>query len=362
MSAKKKSRAPNKQLSVDPDAPYQVRVKVFGVGGGGGNAISRMAEHLNLRAIELVAINTDMQDLEKCSVRKRVHIGKNLTRGLGTGMNPELGRQAAEENRSEIVEAAKGADLVFITAGLGGGTGSGAAPVVAEISKEAGALTVATQGLAVGLIGVSLFTVGAVAGQTVNGLVLDRIGFGPAGVVAITVPRLLGGALALAAVGLALVGDGLSDVPVWMLVLPFLAGVAIAWQQATNGRLRQRVGTPLTATFVNFTGGTILLAVAAAVHVAIVGPPEPLPTEAWLYLGGPVGVVYIFLSAAVVQYTGVLLLGLGAVVGQLLTSVVLDAFWPAPASPGLVQALAMVVVALASVVVAAVPWSSLGRR
>lgn len=225
----------------------------------------------------------------------------------------------------------------------------------------AGALTVATQGLAVGLIGVSLFTVGVVAGQTVNGLLLDRIGFGPVGVVAITVPRLVGGALALAAVGLALVGDGLAEVPLWMLVLPFLAGIAIAWQQATNGRLRQRVGTPLTATLVNFLGGTTLLVTAAAVHVAIAGPPQQFPSELWLYLGGPLGVVYIFLSAAIVQYTGVLLLGLGAVVGQLLASVVLDALWPAPASPGFVQEVAMVVVALASVVVAAAPWRSRRR-
>ena len=220
----------------------------------------------------------------------------------------------------------------------------------------AGALTVATQGLAVGLIGVSLFTVGVVAGQTVSGLLLDRIGFGPAGVVAVTVPRLLGGALALAAVALALAGDGLAGVPVWMLVLPFLAGIAIAWQQATNGRLRQRVGTPLTATLVNFTGGTLILVVAAAVHVALVGAPQPFPTDVWLYVGGALGVVYIFMSAAIVQYTGVLLLGLGAVVGQLVTSFVLDMAWPAPASPGPAQQLAMVVVALASVVIAAVPW------
>jgi cell division protein FtsZ len=144
MASKKNRRPQNIQPPrTELNTPYQVKVKVFGVGGGGGNAISRMSEHLNLRAIELVAVNTDMQDLEKCTVRKRVHIGKNLTRGLGTGMNPELGRQAAEENRSEIVEAAKGADLIFITAGLGGGTGSGAAPVVAEIAKEQGALTVA---------------------------------------------------------------------------------------------------------------------------------------------------------------------------------------------------------------------------
>ncbi len=128
---------------IERPVTYQVKVKVFGIGGGGGNAISRMATHFNQRSIELISVNTDMQDLEKSQVRKRIHIGKNLTRGLGTGMNPELGRQAAEENRSEIVEAVKGADLIFITAGLGGGTGSGAAPVVAEIAKENGALTVA---------------------------------------------------------------------------------------------------------------------------------------------------------------------------------------------------------------------------
>lgn len=126
----------------EPD--NQIRIKVFGVGGGGGNAITRMKDQLNNRAIDLIAINTDLQDLAKCEIIKRkIHIGKNLTRGHGTGMNPELGRQAAEENRSEVVEAVKGADLIFITAGLGGGTGSGAAPVVAEIAKEHGALTIA---------------------------------------------------------------------------------------------------------------------------------------------------------------------------------------------------------------------------
>ncbi|GAA3644331.1 DMT family transporter [Microbacterium awajiense] len=220
----------------------------------------------------------------------------------------------------------------------------------------AGALTVATQGLAVGLIGVSLFTVGVVAGQTVNGLLLDRVGYGPAGVVAVTVPRLIGGALALVAVALALVGDTVQSVPLWMLVLPFLAGAGIAWQQATNGRLRQRVGSPLTATLVNFIGGTVVLGVAATIAVAVAGPPASFPTEAWLYSGGAIGVAYIFLSAALVQYTGVLLFGLGAVVGQLGGSVALDALWPAPAGPGLAQEAAMVAVALLSVVVAVAPW------
>lgn len=122
---------------------YSAKIKVVGVGGGGGNAISRMQEDFAMKSVDFVAINTDAQDLDYCRIKHRIYVGKNLTRGLGTGMNPELGRQAAEENRSEIVEMLKGADLVFITAGLGGGTGSGASPVIAEAAKEIGALTVA---------------------------------------------------------------------------------------------------------------------------------------------------------------------------------------------------------------------------
>jgi len=225
----------------------------------------------------------------------------------------------------------------------------------------AGAFTVATQGLAVAVIGVSLFTVGVVAGQTVSGLVLDRAGYGPAGVVAITVPRLIGGLLALVAVGVSLQSDVLQRVPWWMLVMPVIAGAGIAWQQATNGRLRQRVGTPLTATLVNFFGGTVVLVIAAAVHVALVGAPFAVPTEPWLYLGGVIGVTYIFMSAALVVHTGVLLLGLGTVAGQLVTAFALDALWPAAASPGWTTELLMVIVAGAGVVIAAAPGAARRR-
>ncbi len=127
---------------VKPDFQSFVKIKVVGVGGGGGNAVSRMSR-LQIKGVDFVAINTDSQDLHQSVAKEKIHIGKNLTRGLGTGMNPELGRQAAEETREEIHEALKGADMVFITAGLGGGTGSGAAPVVAEIAQELGALTIA---------------------------------------------------------------------------------------------------------------------------------------------------------------------------------------------------------------------------
>lgn len=222
------------------------------------------------------------------------------------------------------------------------------------VGGAAGALTVGTQAVAVGILGVSLFTVGIVAGQTVGGLILDRVGYGPGGVVAVTVPRLVGGALALAAVGVVLIsGDGLAGVPVWMVVLPVVVGAGLAWQQATNGRLRVRVGTPVTATLVNFTLGTAILAVLAVVVTIVDGPPAPLPSEPWLYLGGALGVAYIMLSAALVARTGVLLFGLAAVSGQLLASLALDVLWPAPAGPGVVVEAVTVVIGLASVFVAA---------
>jgi len=121
---------------------HLAKIKVIGIGGAGNNAVSRMFDELP-RSVDLVAINTDVQDLNYTKAKEKIHIGKNLTKGLGTGMNPDLGQQAAEENRAEIAEALKGADMVFITAGEGGGTGSGGAPVVAEIARELGILTIA---------------------------------------------------------------------------------------------------------------------------------------------------------------------------------------------------------------------------
>ena len=116
-------------------------IKVFGVGGGGSNAVSRMYKD-KLPVVEYWAINTDAQHLFRCDVPNRIAIGSNLTRGLGAGANPDLGRQAAEESRTEIAHAVEGADLVFVAVGMGGGTGTGASPVVAQIAKESGALTV----------------------------------------------------------------------------------------------------------------------------------------------------------------------------------------------------------------------------
>lgn len=126
---------------IKPDIETFAKIKVVGVGGSGGNGITRMID-AKIKGVEFVAINTDAQALHNSKAQEKIHIGKNLTKGLGAGMNPEIGRQAAEENRDEIQEVLKGADMVFVTCGLGGGTGSGAAPIVAETAKELGALTV----------------------------------------------------------------------------------------------------------------------------------------------------------------------------------------------------------------------------
>ncbi len=117
------------------------KIKVVGVGGGGSNAVSRMID-AKIKGVEFVVVNTDAQALHNSKAQEKIHIGKNLSKGLGAGMNPEIGRQAAEENRDEIYEVLKGADMVFVTCGMGGGTGTGAAPIVAETAKELGALTV----------------------------------------------------------------------------------------------------------------------------------------------------------------------------------------------------------------------------
>ncbi len=127
---------------VKPDVETFARIKVVGVGGGGGNAVTRMF-NAQIKGVDFIAVNTDAQDLHHAKAHVKVHVGKNLTRGLGAGMNPEIGRQAAEENRDEIQDALKGADLVFITCGLGGGTGSGASPVIADAAHDVGALVVA---------------------------------------------------------------------------------------------------------------------------------------------------------------------------------------------------------------------------
>src|SRR5689334_1265754 len=128
-------------FELEEGAAQTARMKVVGVGGGGGNAVNRMIED-QLGGVEFISVNTDSQALAMSKSDIKIQIGRKLTRGLGAGARPEIGRQAIEENRDEVAQAVQGADMVFVTCGMGGGTGTGAAPVIAELARETGALTV----------------------------------------------------------------------------------------------------------------------------------------------------------------------------------------------------------------------------
>ncbi|MEH7106851.1 MULTISPECIES: cell division protein FtsZ [Bacillaceae] len=128
-------------LEFDTNLDSLATIKVIGVGGGGNNAVNRMIEH-GVQGVEFIAVNTDAQALNLSKAEVKMQIGAKLTRGLGAGANPEVGKKAAEESKEQIEEALRGADMVFVTAGMGGGTGTGAAPVIAQIARDLGALTV----------------------------------------------------------------------------------------------------------------------------------------------------------------------------------------------------------------------------
>ena len=128
-------------LNIDLEQDNFAQIKVIGAGGGGNNAVNRMVE-AQLKGVEFIAVNTDKQALHTSKAEYKIQIGEKLTRGLGAGANPEVGKRAAEESKDEIVKLLQGADMVFVTAGMGGGTGTGAAPVIAQLAKEMGILTV----------------------------------------------------------------------------------------------------------------------------------------------------------------------------------------------------------------------------
>ncbi|MDQ3885676.1 MAG: DMT family transporter [Actinomycetota bacterium] len=234
-----------------------------------------------------------------------------------------------------------------------------------------GAFLVITQGLTVGTIGVAVFTVAVVAGQATSSLVVDRAGLGPGAAHPVTGTRILGALLAIGAVTLA-VSDRLGTPSViGVAVLPVLAGFGVAWQQAVNGRVSAAAGEPgslpargaggelvgraLAAALVNFTVGTALLLMLAGVIVTVRGLPGPLPAEPLLYLGGSFGVLFIAAAAVIVSLTGVLLLGLGTVAGQLVGALLLD--WFLPAVEGQVSAVTVTgtVLTLIAMAVAALP-------
>ncbi|WP_067508409.1 DMT family transporter [Actinoplanes sp. TFC3] len=218
-----------------------------------------------------------------------------------------------------------------------------------------GGFLVATQGLTVPTLGVAVFIVALVAGQSSSSLLVDRAGVGPAGQQPVTAPRLAGAVLTVVAV-LISVGDRIGHPSALALaILPLLAGLGIAWQQAVNGHVRQASGSALVAGLVNFCTGTAVLLVAFAVSVLIRGLPGHLPHGPWwLYCGGLIGILFVAAGAAVVRYTGVLLLGLGMIAGQITGALLLDVVAPGDAGRPGWNTIVGAVLTLVAVVVAVV--------
>ncbi|GAA1809945.1 DMT family transporter [Agromyces neolithicus] len=221
----------------------------------------------------------------------------------------------------------------------------------------AGAWFVTTQGLSAGVLGVALFTVAIVAGQTIGGIVFDVIGLGPGGRRPLTTMRVIGAVLAVAAITWAVSAQLPHDVPLLLMLLPFVAGVGAAWQQAVNGRVKVEAGSAFTATLFNFAVGSAALAIVVVVHAAIAGWPSSLPAEPWLYLGGAIGCVFIAGTAVLVRVVGVLLLALCGVAGQLATALALDLLLPTSDVPIDLATIGGTVLAVVAVVVASIRWT-----
>ncbi|MGO2755824.1 MULTISPECIES: DMT family transporter [Brachybacterium] len=203
-------------------------------------------------------------------------------------------------------------------------------PWYLAIGGVGGAVYVLGQAFSVSLLGVALFIVCVVAGQTVTGLVVDRVGLGPGGVRHLTPLRVLGAALMVVSVVLAMSRGFSTQAPWYLLALPMVAGVAMGLQQATNGRVTQHSGHFLVATLGNFVVGTAVLALAASMHMLAAGAPQALPPNPLLYLGGPIGIVFIAMAAYLAGPLGVLTLAMSTIAGQIVGSVVIDAI----AAPG----------------------------
>lgn len=228
-----------------------------------------------------------------------------------------------------------------------------------------GVFFVLSQGLIATVIGLALFTVGVVAGQVGGGLVFDRIGLGPGGRVDPTVPRVIGTVLAIVAVALSVIADlaGPSShaTQLWLIVVPLVAGMLVAWQSAVNGLVRSAARSALAPNFINFLLGTIFLVVIAAVSIAINGWPAEWPTNPVLYVGGALGTIAIGLATLLVRTAGVLLLSMSNVAGQLIAAVAVEAWLPL--SNGVtVWLVGGTAVGLLAVAIAAMPGRKIGTE
>lgn len=228
-----------------------------------------------------------------------------------------------------------------------------------------GAVFVFSQSLTIGILGVALFTVAAVMGQTLSGLLVDRAGIGPGGKRAATPMRVIGVVLTVLSVVWAVSPrfGAAGELSSWLIpvLLPVAAGVLMSFQQAMNGTAAIHYGTPLAATLMNFIAGTVVLVTAWLIKLAVAGPGNPLPTEWWYYLGGPMGCVFIGLGALLVRSLGVLLTGLCMIGGQLVGSLLLDLVVPAPGTIVVFATVAGTLLTLGAIILTTLPWPRRSR-
>lgn len=295
-----------------------------------------------------------------------IAIGCGAGTAVQSRINGELAGELADPYTAAAISFGSGLVILLVTLALWRPGRAGFGRLRGELRGRriawwmllgglAGAYFVTTQGLSAGVLGVAVFTVAIVAGQTVGGLVFDVIGLGPGGRRRVTAPRLVGALLALIAIGWAVSGQLAHDVPVLLMLLPFIAGIGAAWQQAVNGRVRSSADSALTSTVLNFAVGTTALVVVMLVHAGLVGGfPAALPTEPWLYLGGALGCLFIAGQAIVVRVIGVLVLALAGVAGQLTAALALDLLLPTHGREVDVATIGGTALALVAVVIAGI--------
>lgn len=241
---------------------------------------------------------------------------------------------------------------------------SGRLPHWSLIGGLFGAGLVLAQSIVTPVLGLALLTVGIVAGQVLGSLLVDRMGLGPGGKVAPSLPRVIGTVLVIVAVIVSVFSDLLSleghSAQLWVIAAPFLAGIGMSLQSATNGLVRAAAQSAVMATLVNFSGAAIVVAVGILISVMVGGWPSVWPSDFWYYLSGPMGVLFIGVFSILVRTAGVLLLNMAMVVGQLIVSLLVD--WGMPIAGGLSSWMVLgSAIALVAVVIAAKPLKAAAR-
>lgn len=281
-------------------------------------------------------------------------------------INGELGQELGDGYLAAFISFGSGFVVMVIIALVVPSTRRGVATVIRSIrggtipwwyaaGGAAGGLFVLSQGLTAAALGVALFTVATVTGQTVSGLLVDRRGLGTMPPKPVTAFRLVGAVLAVLAVGFSVSPQIQAGVAPWVLALPLAAGLGLGWQQAVNGQIRDLSNSPLTATFFNFAVGASVLGIVLLVHATVSGPPERLSGSPLLYVGGVIGILFVAGYAIVVRFTGVLLLGLGAIAGQLGASLTFDLVVPVAGHPIAWTTVVGTIATLVAVAIASIP-------